>query len=175
MADILLGNRNPSGRLAITWPRTTGQIPISHTQRPRARLGQEGAYQDIPTTPQYEFGHGLSYSHFGYSSIRLDRSTVRVTEALVAEITVKNTTGRDGEETALWFIRDPAASITRPLKQLKHFEKANLPAGGSHVFRFTLEPLRDLSFPNSEGKRILESGEILLHVGNQTARFTVSD
>ena len=93
----------------------------------------------------------------------------------VAEITVKNTTGRDGEETALWFIRDPAASITRPLKQLKHFEKAALPAGGSHVFRFTLEPLRDLSFPDSEGKRILESGEILLHVGNQTAHFTVSD
>jgi beta-glucosidase len=173
LADILLGRRNPSGRLAVTWPRTTGQIPLNHDLRPRARLGDEGAYKDIATTPLYAFGHGLSYTSFKYGEIVLNRAEVEIAGTIHAEITITNTGPRDGAETVFWFIRDPAASITRPVKELKHFEKAFIPAGATHVFRFTIEPSRDLSFPDSEGRRIHETGEIRLFAGPASARFDV--
>jgi beta-glucosidase len=174
VADLLLGRRNPGGRLSATWPRTAGQIPIYHNMRPRARVSPEGEYQDIRSTPLYEFGHGLSYTTFAYSPIRLVRPTVGPGETLLAEITVTNTGRRDGTETLLWFIRDPVASITRPLKELKHFERATIAAGASRVFRFEIDPARDLSFPDAGGQRILESGEILLFAGPESARFNVA-
>ncbi|HTO04091.1 MAG TPA: glycoside hydrolase family 3 N-terminal domain-containing protein [Opitutus sp.] len=173
LADVLLGRRNPSGRLAVTWPRTTGQIPISHLQRPRARPRQEGAYRDLATPPQYEFGHGLGYSAFEYTSIRLSQTAIHSTDTLVAELTVKNAGAYAGAESVLWFIRDPVASITRPLKELKHFERATIKPDDSHVFRFAIDPMRDLSFPDAAGRRILESGEIVLHAGPRMARFTL--
>ena len=173
LADILLGRRNPSGRLAVTWPRTTGQIPIYHNMRPRGRLGDQGAYQDMPTTPLYAFGHGLSYTAFGYSPLRLDRTEVADGGKLTAEVTVTNTGAREGVETVFWFIRDPVASITRPLKELKFFEQAALSPGASRVFRFEIDPIRDLSFPDADGRRLLEPGEIILTAGGQSATFRV--
>ncbi len=173
LADILLGRRNPSGRLAVTWPRSTGQIPVYHNMRPRARLGAEGAYRDFPVLPLYPFGHGLSYTSFAYSPIRLDHGEVRTTGKLAAEVTVTNTGARDGRETVFWFIHDPAASITRPLRELKSFEQVLIPAGASHVFRFVIEPPRDLSFPDAEGRPVLEPGAIELFAGDQMARFNV--
>ncbi|HWL14685.1 MAG TPA: glycoside hydrolase family 3 N-terminal domain-containing protein, partial [Opitutus sp.] len=170
IAAVLLGQANPSGRLAVTWPLTSGQIPIYHNMRPRARLGDEGAYRDIPTVPLYEFGHGLSYTTFAYSPIRLDRSDAKRTERIVAEVTVTNTGPREGAETVFWFIRDPVASITRPLKELKHFERAELQPGESRVFRFTIDPSHDLAFPDANGQRILEAGEIIVFAGSATAR-----
>jgi beta-glucosidase len=174
VADLLLGRRNPSGRLSVTWPRTTGQIPIYHNMRPRARVSPNGEYQDFGTTPLYEFGHGLSYTRFAYSPIRLRRPTVSPDETLQAEVTVTNTGRRDGTETVLWFIRDPAAGITRPLKELTHFESAAIAAGASRVFQFEINPARDLSFPDGDGRRILEPGEILLFAGPESARFNVA-
>jgi beta-glucosidase len=173
VADILLGHRSPSGRLAVTWPRTTGQIPLHHTMRPRARRGREGGYQDIETTPLYEFGHGLGFTRFEYGPIRLDRESVKVGETLIAEVTVTNCGQRDGAETVFWFVRDPAASITRPLRELKHFEKAMIPAGVSREFRFAIDPMRDLAFPDANGRPVLEAGEIILMAGAQSARFLV--
>lgn len=174
LADILLGRRHPSGRLAVTWPRTAGQIPLYHNMRPRARLGDQGAYRDFPTTPLYEFAHGLGYTTFSYGPIRLDRSEVKKGGRLMAEVTVTNTGAREGMETVFWFIRDPAASITRPLKELKHFGQASLAPGASRVFRFGIEPMRDISFPDADGRRILEPGEIILLVGDQRASFRVA-
>ena len=173
LADTLLGHRNPSGRLAVTWPRTTGQIPLYHNMRPRARPGAAGAYHDAPTTPLYEFAHGLSYTTFRAGPLQLDRTTLRAGEKLVAEVTITNRGPREGVETVFWFIRDPAASITRPLQELKHFEQASLAPGESRVFRFEIEPMRDLAFPDSDGRRILEPGEIILRAGGQRASFTV--
>ncbi len=173
-ADLLLGRANPSGRLSVTWPRSAGQIPIYHNMRPRARTGTQGAYQDIPTTPLYDFGHGLSYTTFAFSPIRLSAPTVSPGHTLTAEVTVTNTGQRDGIETVLWFIRDPIARITRPLRQLKHFESAPVAAGASRVFRFEIDPARDLSYPDAEGRRILEPGEILLYAGPESAPFTVT-
>ena len=174
VADLLLGRKNPSGRLSVTWPRTTGQIPIYHNMRPRARMSPNGEYQDIGTTPLYEFGHGLGYATFVYSPIRLTRPTVSPDETLQAEVTVTNTGRRDGTETVLWFIRDPAAGITRPLKELKHFESAAIAAGASRVFQFEINPARDLSFPDANGQQILEPGEIVLLAGPESARFNVA-
>ena len=173
LADTLLGRRNPSGRLAVTWPRRTGQIPLYHNMRPRARTGEQGAYRDFPTTPLYEFGHGLGYTTFGYSPIRLSGAELKMDGRLTAEVTVTNTGARAGVETVFWFIRDPAASITRPLKELKFFEQASLASGASRVFRFEIEPRRDLSFPDGDGRRILEPGEIILTAGGQSASFRV--
>jgi beta-glucosidase len=93
---------------------------------------------------------------------------------LQAEVTVTNTGRRDGTETVLWFIRDPAAGITRPLKELTHFESAAIAAGASRVFQFEINPARDLSFPDGDGRRILEPGEILLFAGPESARFNVA-
>jgi beta-glucosidase len=173
LADILLGKRNPSGRLAVTWPRTAGQIPLYHNMRPRARTGTDGEYKDFPTTPLYEFGHGLGYTTFSYSPLQLDRGKVGKDGRLTAEVTVTNTGTREGVETVFWFIRDPAASITRPLKELKHFEQAALAPGASRVFRFVIEPARDLAYPDADGRPILEPGEIILTAGGRSATFRV--
>lgn len=173
IARVLLGEANPSGRLAITWPRTTGQIPLYHNMRPRARRDPEGFYQDVPTTPHYAFGHGLSYTTFAYGEIRLCRASVRESETVVAEVTVTNTGARVGREHVLWFIRDPAASITRPLRDLKHFESAELAPGEARVFRWEIEPLRDFSFPDADGLRVLEPGEIQVFAGDRTVTLTV--
>jgi len=174
VADILLGRRDPSGRLAVTWPRSAGQIPIYHQMRPRARAGREGAYQEIDSAPLYEFGHGLGYTHFACSPIRLAGPSIGPGQTLVAELAVTNVGARDGAETVLWFIRDPAASLTRPLRELKHFEQAVIQAGASRVFRFEIDPLRDLSYPDADGRRILEPGEILLFAGTSMTRFMVT-
>ena len=171
IADTLLGQRNPSGRLAVTWPRSTGQIPLYHNMRPRARTGEDGVYKDFPTTPLYEFGHGLGYTTFRYSPIKLSASEVREGGKLTAEVTVTNTGAREGVETVFWFIRDPAASITRPLKELKSFAQASLAPGASRVFRFEIDPRRDLSFPDADGRRVLEPGEIILMAGDQRTSF----
>jgi beta-glucosidase len=173
LADLVLGRRNFSGRLAVTWPATAGQIPVYHNMRPRARTGDEGAYRDSPTAPLYPFGHGLGYTTFAYSPIRLDRTAVARDERLTAEVTVMNTGPREGVETVFWFIRDPAASITRPLQELKHFEQAALAPGASRVFRFAIEPARDLVFPDADGRPILEPGEIILMAGGRSATFRV--
>ncbi len=173
LADILLGRRSPTGRLAITWPRSTGQIPLYHNMRPLARAGDMGAYRDFPATPLYEFGHGLSYTTFTYGPLRLDREEVAGDDRLTAEVTVTNSGLRDGVETVFWFIRDPVASITRPLRELKHFEQASLAAGESRVFRFVIKPAQDLTFPDADGRPVLEPGEIVLIAGGQIASFHV--
>lgn len=173
IARVLLGESNPSGRLVITWPRTTGQIPLYHNMRPRARRDPEGFYQDVPTTPHYAFGHGLSYTTFDYSEIRLSRPTVRAGETIVAEVTVTNTGPRAGREQVLWFIRDPAASITRPLRDLKHFASVELAPGEARVCRWEIDPKRDFSFPDAEGRSVLESGEIQIFVGERAVTLTV--
>jgi len=173
IARVLLGTANPSGRLAVTWPRTTGQIPLYHNMRPRARRDPEGFYQDVPTTPHYAFGHGLGYTTFHYGEIRLARASVRAGETIVAEVTVTNTGARAGIESVLWFIRDPAASLTRPLRDLKHFESAALAPGEARVFRWEIEPGRDFAFPDADGRRVLEPGEIQLFAGGRSVTLTV--
>ena len=116
MAGILSGRTNPSGKLAMTFPYSNGQIPIYYNRRKSGR-GHQGFYKDITSDPLYPFGHGLSYTEFKYGVVTLSASKVKRGEKLSAEVTVTNTGNRDGLETVHWFISDPYCSITRPVKE----------------------------------------------------------
>jgi len=170
LAGILSGRLNPSGKLAITFPLTTGQIPTYYNMRQSARPKQ-GKYQDISTEPLYWFGHGLSYTSYSYGKVTLSATKITKTEKLIAEVEVTNTGAMDGKEIALWYISDPVASITRPMKELKYFEKKELKAGEKTIFRFEIDPMRDLSFPDSDGKRRLEVGDFYLTIYGQKVKF----
>ncbi|MFA9389661.1 MAG: glycoside hydrolase family 3 N-terminal domain-containing protein [Prolixibacteraceae bacterium] len=175
-AGILSGRINPSGKLAITFPLTTGQIPVYYNMRQSARIdGAQGDYQDISTEPLYWFGHGLSYTTFEYGTVKLSATRIHKDEKIYAEVEVSNTGSVDGKETVLWFISDPYASISRPLKELKYFEKKLIANGEKTVFTFEINPMLDLSFPNSKGERILETGEYQVIVKNQVLKFELID
>lgn len=175
LADILCGTANPSGRLAITWPRHAGQIPLYHHERPRARPEPEGLYQDTSTSPLFPFGHGLSYTTFRRGPLTLSRPTLQRDGTVVAELLVENTGPLPGRETVLWFLRDPVASVTRPLRELKHFESAELAPGERRLFRWEISPERDLSFPGAGGGSVLEPGVFRIFVAGQEAEFRLCE
>ena len=158
MAGILSGRINPSGKLAMTFPYSTGQIPIYYNRRKSGR-GHQGFYKDITSDPLYPFGHGLSYTEFKYGTVTPSATKVKRGDKLSAEVTVTNTGSRDGAETVHWFISDPYCSITRPVKELKHFEKQLIKAGETKTFRFDIDLERDFGFVNEDGKRFLEAGD----------------
>lgn len=157
LADVISGAESPSGRLTMTFPRSVGQIPIYYNRRSSGRRGTQGIYKDdMPITPLYEFGHGLSYATFEYSDITLD--------GLTATVTVKNTSSVDAKEVIQWYVQDPASVITRPVKELRHFEKRMIKAGESETFTFEIDPLRDLGFVDSFGHKYVDPGEYVLSV-----------
>ena len=174
MAGILSGRINPSGKLAMTFPYSTGQIPIYYNRRKSGR-GHQGFYKDITSDPLYPFGHGLSYTEFKYGTVTPSATKVKRGEKLSAEVTVTNIGARDGAETVHWFISDPYCSITRPVKELKHFEKQLLKAGETKTFRFDIDLERDFGFVNEDGKRFLEAGEYNIHVQGQTVKIELID
>ena len=170
LAGILSGRLNPSGKLAITFPLKTGQIPIYYNMRQSARPGI-GGYQDISSQSKYWFGHGLSYTTYSYGNVKLSANKIKKNEKLTAEVEVTNSGSMVGKETALWYISDPVASITRPMKELKYFEKKLIKAGEKTIFKFEIDPMSDLSFPDSDGKRRLESGDFYLTINGQKVKF----
>lgn len=174
LAGIISGRLNPSGKLAITFPLTTGQIPTYYNMRQSARP-KLGGYQDIATEPKYWFGHGLSYTTFSYGTVKLSDSVIKKNKNLIAQIEITNAGSRDGKETALWFIADPVASITRPMKELKYFEKIELKAGEKNIFRFEIDPIRDLSFSDANGIRHLENGDFYVMINGQKIKFELTD
>ena len=186
VAGILTGKYNPSGKLAVTFPYTTGQIPIYYNQRNAARTERAGRYQDIQSTPMYEFGYGMSYTDFEYGTLKVHagdsdtdaaagNGTIAIKEGqtLTAEVTVTNTGDMDGKETVLWYICDPYCTITRPVKELKHFEKQMIRKGESRTFTFEIDPERDLSFIGPDGERFLEKGDYYIIVQDQRVRISI--
>ena len=174
MAGILSGRINPSGKLAMTFPYSTGQIPIYYNRRKSGR-GHQGFYKDITSDPLYPFGHGLSYTEFKYGTVTPSATKVKRGDKLSAEVTVTNTGARDGAETVHWFISDPYCSITRPVKELKHFEKQLIKVGETKTFRFDIDLERDFGFVNEDGKRFLEAGEYHILVQGQTVKIELID
>ena len=174
MAGILSGRINPSGKLAMTFPYSTGQIPIYYNRRKSGR-GHQGFYKDITSDPLYPFGHGLSYTEFKYGTVTPSATKVKRGDKLSAEGTVTNTGARDGAETVHWFISDPYCSITRPVKELKHFEKQFIKVGETKTFRFDIDLERDFGFVNEDGKRFLEAGEYHILVQGQTVKIELID
>lgn len=174
MAGIISGRINPSGKLAITFPYSSGQIPIYYNRRKSGR-GHQGFYKDITSDPLYPFGHGLSYTEFKYGTLTPSATSVKRGEKLSVEVTVTNTGTRDGTETVHWFIADPYCSITRPVKELKHFEKQLIKAGETKTFCFDIDLVRDFGFVNRDGKRFLETGEYNILVKDQKVKIELID
>lgn len=170
MAGILSGRINPSGKLAITFPYSTGQIPIYYNRRPSGRHHQ-GFYQDITSEPLYPFGHGLSYTTYSYGDLSASKTDFRRGDKIKVSIPVTNTGDMAGDESVLWFIQDPYCSISRPVKELKHFEKKHIKPGETVTYTFTIEPMRDLSFVDGDGKRFLETGEYRVIVNGKTLKL----
>jgi len=172
LAGILSGRINPSAKLAITFPLTTGQIPTYYNMRQSARpFDKQGDYQDISTEPLYWFGHGLSYTNYEYSNVKIGKNQFKKNEKIIAMVTVKNTGKVNGKESVLWYITDPVCSISRPMKELKYFEKKEIKAGESVVYKFDIDPLRDLSYTDATGKRILQEGDYFIHVGKEKIKI----
>jgi beta-glucosidase len=170
LAGILSGRVNPSGRLAITFPLVTGQIPIYYGMRSSARPN-DGNYKDISTEPLYSFGHGLSYTSFTYGQATLSKVKLGGDQKLTVQVPVTNTGSVTGQETVFWFISDPVCSVSRPMRELKHFEKKIINPGETIVFNFEIDPMRDLSHPDSTGKRLLEAGDFHVLVKDQKMTF----
>lgn len=174
VAEILSGKINPSGKLPITFPYNVGQIPISYNMRKPARPTL-GEYMDIQSEPYYTFGHGLSYTTYEYGEIKLSKKAYDKTETIIAEVEVTNTGKVAGKETVLWFISDPYATITRPNKELKYFEKKTIEPGETVTYTFEIEPMRDLSFPDAVGDKHLEAGEFYVLVNDKKVVFELND
>jgi len=174
IADVLFGDYNPSGKLPISFPQTEGQIPIYYnhfnTGRPATSDSDRfyrSAYIDLSIYPRYEFGYGLSYTSFSYSNISLNKNTIKANETMTAAVTVTNTGQYDGEEVVQLYIRDLIGSITRPVKELKGFQKIKLKAGESKKVTFTII-VNDLKFYNSELKYIAERGDFKIFIGGNS-------
>ena len=174
IADALFGDYNPSGKLTMTFPRNVGQIPIyyAHRNTGRPQAGDEFEkfktnYLDSPNSPLFPFGYGLSYTTFEYSDVSLSTAAISTDETLEAKVTVTNTGNYDGEEVMQLYIRDVVTSITRPLKELKGFQKISLKAGESKEVSFTLSE-EDLKFYNYDLDFVAEPGEFIVFIGTSS-------
>jgi beta-glucosidase len=156
VADLLFGDATPGGKLPITWPRDAGQIPIyyahNRTQQPEDAPGFTSRYWDQPSSPLYPFGHGLSYTTFAYSNLRVNRSAVKVGQSAEVLVDIQNTGGRAGEEVAQLYIHQRAGSASRPVRELKGFERVSLAPGEKKTVRFSLGP-NELTYWSSAGRK----------------------
>lgn len=177
VADVLFGDYNPSGKTVMSFPYAVGQIPVYYNHintgrpTPEKRDGPfTSRYRDIPNNPLYPFGFGLSYTKFEYSNLT-NGKTMEKGGQLPVSITLKNTGAYDGEEVVQLYIRDMAASIVRPVKELKGFQKIFLKAGESKTVNFVLTG-KDLSFFDSEGNTKLEAGKFKVFIGGDSKNTT---
>jgi beta-glucosidase len=172
IVDVLSGDYNPSGKLVITFPRNVGQIPIyysmKNTGRPfNADDKYTSKYIDVANEPLYPFGYGLSYSTFTYGDVKLSEAVITTKDKLTVRCTVTNSGSVDGEEVVQLYIRDVVGSVTRPVKELKGFQKIFLKAGESKEVSFILSE-NDLSFYKQDMRFGSEPGEFIVFVGGNS-------
>ena len=169
IAQVLFGDYNPAGKLPMTFPRSVGQEPLYYNHYSTGRPGPIDLvfwshYSDESYKPLYPFGYGLSYTNFDYSNFKIDDSNQA---AVTISVTVKNTGKFTGEEVTQLYIHDKIASVVRPVKELKGFEKFKLAAGESKTIIFTLTD-KELGFYNNDGEFIVEPGEFEVMVGTNS-------
>lgn len=172
LAGILSGRYNPSGKLAMTFPYSQGQIPIYYNRRNSARRHQ-GFYKDMTSEPLYPFGYGLSYTHFTYGVPVADKLTVSKDDHFSITIPVTNDGGMNGKEAVLWYVSVPYSSITRPCKELKIFEKKMIRKGETVNYVFDVDVERDLGYVDDQGHRFVEAGEVSILVGGQKLKIHI--
>lgn len=173
VADVLFGKYNPSGKLTMTFPRNVGQVPIYYNMKNTGRpiQGDEkytSRYLDVPNTPLYPFGFGLSYTTFSYAAPIVSASTLTDSAPLTVSVTVTNTGNYDGEEVVQLYVQDLVGSVTRPVKELKGFRKIFLKAGESKDVKFTLTSA-DLAFTRKNNTWGTEAGNYKVYVGTNSA------
>lgn len=168
VADILFGDVNPSGRLPVTVPRHSGQLPVYYNRPPSKdywiERGWGRRYVDMSAKPLWDFGYGLSYTTFEYANLRIETPRVRPDGEVRISAEITNTGSRAGAEVAQLYIRDVVSSVTTPVKQLRGFERVELKPGGKRTVRFTLTP-DDLSLLDRNMKRVVEPGEFRVMIG----------
>lgn len=185
IADILFGDAIPTGKLTATFPRSVGQIPIyynhKNTGRPSLPTNADDRYKsryvDLPDTPLYPFGYGLSYTTFEYSDLKLSKKEIGKSETLTVSVTIKNTGKRKGVETAQLYVRQLVGTFTRPVRELKGFQKVELDAGEAKTITFKIGK-DELATLDKNFKSIVEAGEFEVYVGSDSearlkAAFTV--
>jgi len=172
VADILFGDYNPSGKLTTTFPISVGQIPLYYNHKNTGRPMDSNnkftsKYLDISNDPLYPFGYGLSYTTFEYDDIKLSKSKLKGDEKLIASVTLTNTGKVAGEEVVQLYIQDPAASISRPVKELKNFKKVLLQPGEKKDINIEITT-NDLKFYNSDLKYDWEPGDFIIYIGSNS-------
>lgn len=173
IADVLFGKYNPSGKLPMSFPRHVGQCPIYYNQKSTGRPNDKrpvvfwSHYTDEENTPLYAFGHGLSYTTFEYKNLKLDKKSMATNETLTVSVDVTNTGNLDGNEVVQLYIRDLIGSVTRPIKELKGFEKVMIKAGETKTISFKLTEA-ELGFYNAESKFGAEPGDFKIFVGGNS-------
>jgi beta-glucosidase len=172
LADVLFGDANPGGKMPITTPRTVGQVPIYYnhkrTGRPPTNEKYTSKYNDLPWTPLYPFGYGLSYTTFSYSAPRLSATTIGPNDSLGVEVDVTNTGRRAGDEVAQLYLQDDVGSVTRPVRQLRRFQRVTLAPGQRTTLRWSLG-LNDLALYDLAMRRVAEPGTFHVYVGTSSA------
>jgi beta-glucosidase len=182
VADVLFGKVNPGGKLPVTFPRTVGQVPIYYNHKNTGRPPDEknkytSKYLDAPWRPLYPFGHGLSYTEFTLSGLRLSQATIRPDGRVEVAVDVKNVGRRSGDEVVQLYVRDVVASVTRPVQELKGFQRVTLGPGERRTLRFALGS-EHLGFLDREMKWVVEPGLFRVRVatsseGGQEGSFEV--
>ena len=163
LADVLFGDFNPGGKLPVTLPRSVGQLPMFYNRKPSARRG----YLFDTTEPLYPFGFGLSYTSFEIGVPRLSAPSIRTDGSVRVSTEVRNTGARAGDEVVQLYIRDEVSSVTRPIKELKGFQRVSLAPGQAKTVSFELTP-RELSFWNVDMHRVVEPGTFNIMVGSSS-------
>jgi beta-xylosidase len=184
IADALFGVTNPGGKLPLTLPRHVGQVPIHHGQRygsgyRRAEADIYKGYLDMPSTPLFAFGHGLSYTTFEYGPLELESDTVDVDGELRLSLTIANTGDRHGTEVVQLYAADTATGVTLPAQQLVGFARVDLEPGVAKSVEFVV-PMSMLGYTGVSGEIIMEPGWVELSAGSSSsdirssATFTVT-
>ncbi len=172
VADLIFGEYTPSGKLPVTFPRGVGQVPIYYNHKSTGRPADDSVkytsrYLDLPSTPLYPFGYGMSYTRFAYSRLTLSSARIREGETLRVGIEVQNTGDRAGEETVQLYVQDEFGSVTRPIKELKGFKKIFLAPGERKNVEFMLST-RDLAFTTLDMKHRVEPGTFKVFAGGNS-------
>jgi beta-glucosidase len=163
VADILFGDVNPGGKLPVTVPRSAGQLPLFYNMKPSARRG----YLFDTIDPLYPFGFGLSYTSFSLSAPRLSATRIGTGGKTSVSVDVRNTGAREGDEVVQLYIRDKVSSVTRPVKELKGFQRVTLKPGESRTVTFTVGP-EALQMWNDQMHRVVEPGDFEIMTGNSS-------
>jgi len=174
IADVLFGDYNPSGKLPMTFPRDEGQIPIyyNHFNTGRPSINEDkiykSAYIDLPNTPKFPFGYGLSYTTFNYSNLKLSKNKMKSSETIEVYVDITNSGKYAGEEVVQLYLQDKFGSVVRPIKELKDFQKIKLEVGETKTIKFTIDN-KKLSFYNSKLEFKSEAGDFNIMIGSSSA------